>query len=204
MAAAQSLWPSSSERVRAAEAATAAQASAADAGEHLLHLYDDGDQFGALLAEFVATGIANGEATIVIATTPHLAALDDALRDRNIDVGAMLLQNRYLPLDAGAALEKFMRDGQPDAGLFLRMVTDLMERARRGGCRVRAFGEMVALLWARGEQAATLRLEHLWHALCRREGLLLLCAYPRAAFAGGRRPALAAIGAAHSREVRLA
>lgn len=184
------------------DTSTAAAVAPQD-GEHLLHLYDDKERFATLLAEFVATGVANGEATIVIATTPHLAALDDALRERNIDVGAMLLQNRYLPLDAGAALELFMRGGQPDAKLFLRMVTDLMQRARRGGCRVRAFGEMVALLWARGEHAATLRLEHLWHALCQRENLLLLCAYPRCGFAPGSDHALAAIGAAHSREVLL-
>lgn len=186
-----------------AEATVAGVGVAPHDGEHLLHLYDDNERFATALAEFVATGIANGEATIVIATTPHLAELDDALRERNIDVGAMLLQNRYLPLDAGAALEKFMRDGQPDATLFLRMVSDLMQRARRGGCRVRAFGEMVALLWARGEHAATLRLEHLWHALCQREGLLLLCAYPRGGFTPGSDAALAAIGAAHSREVRF-
>jgi hypothetical protein len=191
--------------VKLAEADTAAAGALAPPdSEHLLHLYDDDERFANLLVEFVASGIANGEATIVIATTPHLAALDDALRERNIDVGAMLLQNRYLPLDAGAALEAFMRDGQPDAGLFLRMVTDLLQRARRGGCRVRAFGEMVALLWARGEHAATLRLEHLWHALCHQEKLVLLCAYPRACFGAGSGHALAAIHNAHSREVLLA
>jgi hypothetical protein len=47
---------------------------------------------------------------------------------------------------------------------------------------VRAFGEMVALLWERGDQAATVRLEHLWNDFCRMQTLLLLCAYPRRGF----------------------
>lgn len=47
---------------------------------------------------------------------------------------------------------------------------------------MRAFGEMVALLWERGDQAATVRLEHLWNDFCRMQTLLLLCAYPRRGF----------------------
>ena len=48
--------------------------------------------------------------------------------------------------------------------------------------RVRAFGEMVAVLWARGDQAATVRLEHLWHNLCQRHEFSLFCTYPKAGF----------------------
>ena len=77
-------------------------------------------------------------------------------------------------------------DQWPDAELFDQFVTQVLERAGRGGRRVRAFGEMVALLWAQGHNGATVRLEHLWHELCRRESFSLLCAYPRAGFTEGR------------------
>ncbi|HET7842542.1 MAG TPA: MEDS domain-containing protein [Xanthomonadales bacterium] len=169
-------------------------------GEHLLHFYHDAARFESRLADFVASGLAGGEVVIAIATTARLASLDDELRRRDVDVGAMLLQGRYQPLDAGVALETFMRDGRPDARSFLELLTGLLRRARREGRRVRAFGEMVALLWARNERAATLRLEHLWHAVCRRERLLLLCAYPHGCF-HAEHEARAAIAAAHTREV---
>ena len=50
------------------------------------------------------------------------------------------------------------------------------------GCRLVAYGEMVALLWAQGKRDATLRLEELWNELAERHTFDLLCAYPIGAF----------------------
>jgi hypothetical protein len=44
------------------------------------------------------------------------------------------------------------------------------------------FGEMVALLWARGQAAATVRLEHLWQQFCKEHAFSVFCAYPKAGF----------------------
>src|SRR5262249_9911455 len=44
--------------------------------------------------------------------------------------------------------------------------------------RVRAFGEMVPLLWAEGRQDAALALEQLWNDLVARLPLSILCGYP--------------------------
>ena len=43
---------------------------------------------------------------------------------------------------------------------------------------VRAFGEMVALLWAEGNHAAAIRLEGLWNELQKSHSFSLFCAYP--------------------------
>src|SRR6185369_562599 len=48
--------------------------------------------------------------------------------------------------------------------------------------RVRAFGEMVALLWADGRREAALELEALWNELGANLSFSLLCAYPISAF----------------------
>jgi len=64
---------------------------------------------------------------------------------------------------------------------------------------VRAFGEMVAILWAQGHAAATVRLEHLWSKLCENERLPLFCAYPRAGFTTDQASGLRDLCAAHSR-----
>jgi len=47
-----------------------------------------------------------------------------------------------------------------DDELFGDLVTELITRARANSRCVRGFGEMVAPLWARDDQAATIRLEH--------------------------------------------
>ena len=67
--------------------------------------------------------------------------------------------------------------------------------------RVRAFGEMVAILWKRGHAGATVRLEHLWHEFCQTKAFCLFCAYPRAYFMQSAEESIAEICLAHSRVV---
>jgi hypothetical protein len=42
---------------------------------------------------------------------------------------------------------------------------------------VRAYGEMVDILWQRGDKAAALRLEEFWNEIARLQTFSLLCAY---------------------------
>ena len=63
-------------------------------------------------------------------------------------------------------LSKFMINDWPDEALFNQVITDLISKAKAGAKQFRAFGEMVALLWAKGHVGATVRLEHLWNKFC--------------------------------------
>ena len=94
-----------------------------------------------------------------------------------------------------------MVNGWPDEKLFHEFVGNVLATARGPdkNRRVRAFGEMVALLWARGHYAATIRLEALWHRLYGVEDFTLFCAYPRAGLNRGRAEAIAEICATHSK-----
>ena len=58
-------------------------------------------------------------------------------------------------------------------------MTPLLEKAARGRphCTVRAYGEMVDVLWKDGATAAAIRLEMLWNELAGRHSLSLLCGY---------------------------
>jgi hypothetical protein len=86
----------------------------------------------------------------------------------------------------------------PSEVLFEQVIGGLVTQLRDRHRTVRAFGEMVGILWADGNRAATLRLEELWHQYCQREGLVLYCAYRRDAFAS-EAGAMQQICAAHSR-----
>jgi hypothetical protein len=138
---------------------------------------------------------------MVIATPEHRTELDKRLSDAGIDVRRAQAENRYISLDAETTLARFMRNSMPDEELFAECVTSLLRQATANDRRVRAFGEMVALLWARGEAAATVRLEFLWQGFCQSQGFSLFCAYPKAGFTEDPTKSLAHICAAHSRVV---
>jgi hypothetical protein len=150
--------------------------------EHLLQLYDDEGVFLDTLYGFVSGGLASGESVIVIATPDHRTALEGRLVNGNFSVAQARATDRYIPLDAAATLERFMVDGWPDELRFRAVIASVLARAGIGSRRVRAFGEMVGILWAQGHRDATVRLEELWHDLYRSANFSLLCAYPQKAF----------------------
>jgi hypothetical protein len=167
--------------------------------EHMVQLYEDGAVFLDTLHGFVASGLETGDSVVVIATGGHLVALERRLRESGINVLNARSEDRYITVDAEAALRSFMVNGWPDDARFHKMVEELLARARRNGRRVRAFGEMVAVLWACGSHGATVRLEHLWHQLCHRETLALLCAYPKSGFTQDAQASIQQIQDAHSK-----
>jgi hypothetical protein len=167
--------------------------------EHLVQIYENHPVFLDSLEGFLAGGLAAGDGVIVIATSDHLAALDARLEKQGFNLDAARSQDHYIALDAEETLSKFMVSGWPDEDLFEQLVSQLIARARGNGRRVRAFGEMVAVLWAGGHNGATVRLEHLWHAICQKEAFSLFCAYPKIGFTQDAESSLKDICAAHSR-----
>jgi hypothetical protein len=117
-----------------------------------------------------------------------------------IDVEAATAEDRLVILSAQDVLDRFMLRGSPDEPLFEMVISEVIDRARGpSGRRVRAFGEMVALLWARGNQPAAVRLEYLWNRLLRRERFPLFCAYPRFGFTEELVLSVDAVCSAHTR-----
>lgn len=146
---------------------------------HVVHLYEKDDVFLDTLEGFASGGLRAGEVVVLIATTAHLFALDHRLRRTGWDLDNLQRTGQYVPMNAAQALAGFMRDGHVDERLFEQTVVAVIDQAQLGGRRVRAFGEMVALLWSFGDREATRRLEDLWNGVCRDRKLSLLCAYPR-------------------------
>lgn len=148
---------------------------------HALHVYDNESVFLDTLEGFVAGGLRRGEVVIVVATSAHLYALEYRLGPSPIDTQTLRADGSFICIEADTMLASLMVDGRPDEASFNRNIGQLVEGAHAGGRRVRVFGEMVALLWQRGEHEATIELERLWNNLCARIEFSLLCAYPRSA-----------------------
>jgi hypothetical protein len=169
--------------------------------EHVAQFYEHDTVLIDTLTGFIGAGLKAGESAIVISTAAHLKALDEGLQDAGVDVVSALIEHRYIALLAEEALTRFMVKGWPDDDLFANFVTEVITRARASGRRVRAFGEMVALLWARGDVAATVRLEHLWNQRCKAEEFSLFCAYPKAGFTKDTSKSIREICEAHSKVI---
>ena len=150
--------------------------------DHVVQIYENDGIFLDALTGFVGGGINGGECVIVIATENHLNALNSRLRDYGISIDTLINDDRYIPVEAEEVLSKFMVDEWPDEKLFMQTISSLLIRGQSKGRQIRAFGEMVALLWAKGMNGATVRLEYLWNKYCEQHEFCLFCAYPKTGF----------------------
>jgi signal transduction histidine kinase len=144
---------------------------------HCVQFYEDETFLYDVVADFLEAGVHAREPAIVIATETHRAGFGRALKARNIDVDREAAGGDLTLLDAGATLSLFMRDGMPDRTLFRGAIGPVIDAGKRGGARVRAYGEMVDVLWRAGNSQAALRLEELWNELAETHEFSLLCAY---------------------------
>lgn len=168
--------------------------------EHVVQIYGEDRVFLDGLDGFVGSALGQGEAAIVIATATHLHGLEQRLRDRGIDVDRARAESRYVDRLAEEVLEAFMEKDWPDERRFAKAMASLLHRARGPGARkVRAFSEMVAILWARGHHAATIHLELLWSNVCAAERFPAYCAYPRDTFSRNATESIVEICRIHSR-----
>jgi hypothetical protein len=166
--------------------------------EHFAQFYKSDSALNESLARFVAAGLKAGESVIVVATPEHLRELARCLAQRAVDLQAAVAEDRYITVDAEIGLASFMVQNWPDDQRFSHFVEHLIRRAAVNNRRVRVFGEMVALLWAGGQAAATVRLEHLWQQFCKTHSFSLFCAYPKAGFTKDPTDSFAQICAAHT------
>lgn len=165
---------------------------------HLLQIYESERVFLDTLEGFVSGGLRAGDGVIVVATEAHIERLELRLLASGMDLEAMRLAEQYTAMDAEDVLSQFMVDRWPDKDRFQRIMTGLLARAGGSGRKIRVFGEMVAVLWQRGDHGATVRLEYLWHQLTEAVGFSLLCAYPKAGFVGETAKAISELIALHS------
>jgi PAS domain S-box-containing protein len=150
---------------------------------HLVRFYDTEDVLGEAVTRFIAEGLAVGESVIVIATEPHRRAFHQRLQSRSAAGLPPGATDRLLFLDAEVMLERFMRNGLPDPARFQAEVGTLLEqRLTMSNGRARAYGEMVDVLWKRGNRKGALNLEELWNDLQARHSFSLLCAYAMGSF----------------------
>lgn len=146
---------------------------------HAVQFYENDNSLITLVAKFLADGFRQCEPGIVIATPEHCAAIEEALATHQLDVGRMKQLGGLVTFDARETLDRIMADGMLHAPLFKNVLgTTFTEIARIHPKRtIRAYGEMVNVLWKDGLTTAAIRLETLWNELAKAHDFKLLCSY---------------------------
>jgi hypothetical protein len=152
--------------------------------DHVVHFYHSKEELATQAGGYLAEAIQGGGVAIVIASEKHQLSFERRLAEAGIDVSAARASGAWLVVDAEEALSQFTVNDKPEVSRFDAVIGKLIRQAVGGGRPVRAYGEMVAMLWEAGLLTAAIELEELWNELIRKEKFALLCAYPAGSIAG--------------------
>lgn len=150
--------------------------------EHSVQFYENDGIFLNTLEGFVGSGIIAHESIIVLATKSHIEALNERLQRQGFDLNKLRDEDSYLAIEVEEVFSQILINGWLDEARFNNYVVNLLNRAGKGGRKVRAFGELVAVLWEQGHCGVTVQLENLWHKLYHKLQFNLYCAYPKIGF----------------------
>jgi signal transduction histidine kinase len=155
---------------------------------HFVQFYESEAFLCEAVGDFLHDGVRAGHPLVVIATAERWSGFSTRLRAKGADIGAYTEQGLLTFLDARDTLAQFMVRDMPDERRFMAHVGGVIEqnaRLSKTGT-VRAYGEMVDLLWQDGNPEGAIRLEQLWNDLAVAHDLSLLCAYAMSNFQGER------------------
>ncbi len=145
--------------------------------DHLVHIYEHRDTLVDSVCNFVVPGLTSADGIIIIATKENSTEFIKSLERRSIDVPKAKLLGQLLILDAHETLKKIMSGGELDPLKFETVIGSVLQKLTRKHSQVRAYGEIVSILWNNGDEEKAIQLEKLWNDLATRHNFALLCGY---------------------------
>jgi hypothetical protein len=148
---------------------------------HAVQFYGSDRSLYRSVAGFLSEGLVDGQPAVIVATPTHAAGILQRLSDQLVDVERARARGDLVVLDAQETLGRLMAGGVPSASTFEVQIGGMIDSLLRGRERtvVRAYGEMVDVLWKQGLADAAIYLEVLWNRLAqaKRSSFSLLCGY---------------------------
>jgi hypothetical protein len=148
---------------------------------HLVQFFEaDGRHLTNNVGQYLWEGLKRGDGLLVIATPERSRDFEEELRELGADPAQAVRDRRLAFFDAQETLGKFMVDGQPEWHRFEDTIAAAMRsvRPRENQIGLRAYGEMVGVLWQAGRFSAAILLEQFWNRLLAAKGFNLFCGYP--------------------------
>jgi hypothetical protein len=148
-----------------------------NAGRHVVQFYGRDEELTERVTDYLLGALASGGVAIVIATPEHRREFEIRLEQAGVDLATARDDGSYLARDAAQTLSDLMAADKLDGAAFDRVIGTVIAAAGAGGRPVRAFGEMVALLWDDGLVSDAVRLETMWEELGGKHPFSLFCGY---------------------------
>lgn len=147
--------------------------------DHIVQLYQDQQFLNRAVCRFAAAAIANGEGVILVPTAAHWEAFRPRLEAEGVDITGSQERGQLTVVDADELLPQFVRNAMPDAPVFLGLAGEVIAKARGNGRypKVRWWGEMVNVLWERGDVAASMDLEDRFDHLAHEHEIAIFCSF---------------------------
>jgi hypothetical protein len=146
---------------------------------HFVQLYESRESsLAENVALYISEGLKSGDGVMIIATPEHRPLFCDKVEECGVDTRALIADGQLALLDAHETLDRFMEGGQPVWSLFEQVLGSALGKVSRSEhAGLRAYGEMVGVLWKARQFAAAIRLEQFWNRLLARSSFSLYCAY---------------------------
>jgi hypothetical protein len=147
--------------------------------DHLVQFYDKDEQLLVTkVGHYLFEGWRAGEALLVVGGPQRNSEIAEQFSALGIDAAAAVKSGRLVFFDAAEMVARLTVAGPPEWSRFDALVGSAVRdlKARHGA--LRAYGEMVGILWRHGQHAAAARLEEFWNRLMRDTAISLFCAYP--------------------------
>lgn len=148
--------------------------------DHLVQVYRETVELAEAAATFFAAGFESSQPAVAIASAAHWPLIAERLARHGWEPDALEADGLLHVRDADDTLHAILDEGGcPSRRKFQDVVGALLRTAgsRSPQQRVRAFGEMVDLLVARGDRAEADVLEGYWNELAAERNFMLLCGY---------------------------
>jgi hypothetical protein len=147
--------------------------------DHMVQLYQDQDFLNRAVCRFAGAALANGEGLILVPTIHHWNAFRPRLEAEGVDIKSAQDSGQLTVVDADELLPRFMQKTLPDGPMFLGLAGEIIAQTRGAGrfSKVRWWGEMVNVLWERGDIAASMNLEDLFDRVAEEQNIAIFCSF---------------------------
>lgn len=152
---------------------------------HIVTTYHDDGALARTVARYLHDGVEQGDLLLLIITPENLKNVEAQLRRHGHDPDDLRSRGQLVVLDAQETLSALIPNRAIDPSRFRAVIGGSYRRAvHEAHPRVRAYGEMVDLLWQEGDLQQAMLLERCWEDFTASHAMLLLCAY-RVSFLAG-------------------
>jgi len=149
------------------------------AGRHVCQFHSPSDPLAESIAIFAEAGLRGGDQVILLALPDQAEAALAVLEPRAVDLVAARATGQLRIEDSCSVLDACAAGSGLDLERLSRYLGGMLARTSSGPRRkVRVYGDMVSLLWNRGDAELAIHLEEIWDELVQAHpSTVLFCGY---------------------------